>query len=567
MSKIHFGYSTSKNYPYILELANKLSEHRIKNTGINQWHTVSYNEDSEEHLNIVANIYQKYNSRYPNIEGSSLRLVLNCCKNNGIYKQTTNYIYAPSGKKAEVSAKKFIERNNITYPQAVKLLEEISDEISKDYEELENHLVEKGYIEKERFGVSFKEKLTPIASPIINEIKNNILDKNYDKAVQLYSEYSKHKLENNNTYVKELIYLKRLANVQLGGHELMALMNVKSIDGLIGENKNEFIQLVEDEIRKREEKGQPHPLGIILDQAPTMDDLIKKRDEHWNNAVYFKQGKIKRGNQKVTEDNFSVTFDKCVEGSVLKIFPDQVRYCEIKETPESQKYWKLWTPIDPDTYKKETIDKGLHLGYIDSCHPKEKSYKLIRDEMFSINDPEQIKLSPVAGNGLFYTGETHQVGSAIYYQINILRKDIDKEKKIGNTFLELVGEIFRDAENVLRENHGLPRIGEGWVSEMRMYELIKSVFSDAKHHAKPKWLAPQHLDVYVETKKIAFEYQGLQHYQPIEYFGGLESHNAMKKLDKRKARKCRFNEVQLIYWKYDEPITKELLLKKLKPYV
>ncbi len=32
-------------------------------------------------------------------------------------------------------------------------------------------------------------------------------------------------------------------------------------------------------------------------------------------------------------------------------------------------------------------------------------------------------------------------------------------------------------KNILRENHGLPRIGEGWVSETQMYELINNLIS------------------------------------------------------------------------------------------
>lgn len=141
---------------------------------------------------------------------------------------------------------------------------------------------------------------------------------------------------------------------------------------------------------------------------------------------------------------------------------------------------------------------------------------------------------------------------------------MDKAKKIGNVLIELIKEILRDAENELRERHGLPRIGEGWVLEMEMYSIIKKRYPDAEHHARPEWLKPQHLDVYVESHKLAFEYQGRQHYEEVQYFGGEEAFINTQTLDKRKEKLCRKNSVNLVYWKYDERLSDRILGKKLR---
>jgi len=116
---------------------------------------------------------------------------------------------------------------------------------------------------------------------------------------------------------------------------------------------------------------------------------------------------------------------------------------------------------------------------------------------------------------------------------------------------------------VLRERHGLPRIGEGWVEETRLFSLVRDMFSDAQQHASPEWLKPQHLDVYVPSRGLAIEYQGRQHFEPVDFFGGQEALEKTRKHDERKGRKCSSNGIALILWRYDEPIDRHTLIRKL----
>ena len=127
----------------------------------------------------------------------------------------------------------------------------------------------------------------------------------------------------------------------------------------------------------------------------------------------------------------------------------------------------------------------------------------------------------------------------------------------------MIDEILREAENVLRENHGLPRIGEGWVEETRLFNLVREVFSDAQQHASPEWLEPQHLDVYVPSHGLAIEYQGRQHFEAVDFFGGQKAFEKTRSHDERKARKCSANRIALILWRYDESINSHILMRKL----
>ncbi|MDN9181960.1 hypothetical protein KLJ11_14620, partial [Clostridioides difficile] len=63
---------------------------------------------------------------------------------------------------------------------------------------------------------------------------------------------------------------------------------------------------------------------------------------------------------------------------------------------------------------------------------------------------------------------------------------------------------------------------------------------------------------------LAFEYQGQQHFKSVDFFGGEETLEKNKLRDKKKKRLCDENNVKLIYWNYDEPITTIVLKKKLK---
>ncbi len=114
---------------------------------------------------------------------------------------------------------------------------------------------------------------------------------------------------------------------------------------------------------------------------------------------------------------------------------------------------------------------------------------------------------------------------------------------------EFISNITREAENSIRENCGIPKVGEGWVAETLLYYKIKEAFSslDVQQHASPKWLGRQHLDIFIPSISVGIEYQGDQHNQPVDFFGGQEAFIQNQKRDQRKLRLCKKNGVNLIY--------------------
>ena len=116
-------------------------------------------------------------------------------------------------------------------------------------------------------------------------------------------------------------------------------------------------------------------------------------------------------------------------------------------------------------------------------------------------------------------------------------------------FREAVRSLTRNSENDLRERKTLPRVGEGWIEETNLYQLVKARFPNRRviHHGRPEFLGRQHLDIWIPSLNTGIEYQGEQHYRPVEYFGGAKTFAEQQERDKKKLQLCEENGVKLIY--------------------
>lgn len=118
-------------------------------------------------------------------------------------------------------------------------------------------------------------------------------------------------------------------------------------------------------------------------------------------------------------------------------------------------------------------------------------------------------------------------------------------------FLNLVNELTRVAENMLREREGLPRVNEGWIEETKLFYSIKKLYPNLSviHQYRADFLGRQSIDIFIEDYNIAIEYQGAQHFHPIDFFGGEKSYKEVVKRDKRKKILCQKNKIILLYYK------------------
>ncbi|MBQ9064762.1 MAG: hypothetical protein IJ123_04885 [Blautia sp.] len=103
-----------------------------------------------------------------------------------------------------------------------------------------------------------------------------------------------------------------------------------------------------------------------------------------------------------------------------------------------------------------------------------------------------------------------------------------------------------------------------WKHELTLFHLVREKYPDTLYQYRPEWLGRQSLDLYIPSIKTAIEYQGIQHYHPVEFFGGEEALAQRQELDRQKRTLCMENNVRLIEWPYSTPPTENSLEETLK---
>ena len=131
------------------------------------------------------------------------------------------------------------------------------------------------------------------------------------------------------------------------------------------------------------------------------------------------------------------------------------------------------------------------------------------------------------------------------------------------------GAIFKvEPSNHLTYKHGCPccKISK---LEREIKILLEANNINFIQQKQFDWLGRQSLDFYLPQYNIAIECQGIQHFEPCEFFGGEKKFNKNIENDKKKFHLCNENNIKLLYYsnlKVDNEniITdKEVLLKQI----
>ena len=128
----------------------------------------------------------------------------------------------------------------------------------------------------------------------------------------------------------------------------------------------------------------------------------------------------------------------------------------------------------------------------------------------------------------------------------------------------------RGAQILENYNHGLikniewaeyGRFDGKWKSEFLVFEYCQKLYgvNDVLFQYSPPFLGQMSYDVFIISKNTAIEYQGKQHFVPVEFFGGEEHYNKQVERDKKKKMLSNRNGVNLVYINYNETITEELI--------
>ena len=106
--------------------------------------------------------------------------------------------------------------------------------------------------------------------------------------------------------------------------------------------------------------------------------------------------------------------------------------------------------------------------------------------------------------------------------------------------------IFYQTPNDHLDGCGCPICNESRLESMTRLKLDEKGLKYVSKY-KADWLQQQHLDFYLPDLNIGIECQGIQHFKPVEFFGGDEQLKRQIELDEKKKRLCEENNVEIIY--------------------
>ena len=108
------------------------------------------------------------------------------------------------------------------------------------------------------------------------------------------------------------------------------------------------------------------------------------------------------------------------------------------------------------------------------------------------------------------------------------------------------GEFWQNSCTHISQKCGCPVCNISHLESMTMNFLNENnvKYEYRKHFS---WLNKQHLDFYLPEYNVAIECQGIQHYEPIAFFGGKKGLEYRLELDYKKKTLCEQNNVKLIY--------------------
>lgn len=138
----------------------------------------------------------------------------------------------------------------------------------------------------------------------------------------------------------------------------------------------------------------------------------------------------------------------------------------------------------------------------------------------------------------------------------------DHEEKI----IKLRKSLNRAIENSVREQFGFRKIGDAWVSETMLYNIVKELYPNEEiiRHYRPKWLEGLEIDIYIPNINTGLEYQGIQHFKAVEHWGGETQLKKQREHDARKKKLCMDLGVKLVCINYDEPMTPDYISVRMK---
>lgn len=116
------------------------------------------------------------------------------------------------------------------------------------------------------------------------------------------------------------------------------------------------------------------------------------------------------------------------------------------------------------------------------------------------------------------------------------------------------GHLFRKTKNNANKGQWCPECSGRFVRELYCKHTIECLTGKRFNKIRPAWLVVEdarlELDMYNEELRLALEHQGQQHYEPMEFFGGIERFYIQQSYDLYKEKLCYEQGVVLLHVPY-----------------
>ena len=104
--------------------------------------------------------------------------------------------------------------------------------------------------------------------------------------------------------------------------------------------------------------------------------------------------------------------------------------------------------------------------------------------------------------------------------------------------------MFRQRPKDHLRGHGCPLCNE-YKLELMTANALSALGIEYQRRIRPQWMHGLELDVFIPSLNVAIECQGIQHFQPVEHFGGEEGYIQRVSHDKMKKEFCQQQNVTL----------------------
>lgn len=106
---------------------------------------------------------------------------------------------------------------------------------------------------------------------------------------------------------------------------------------------------------------------------------------------------------------------------------------------------------------------------------------------------------------------------------------------------------FTTPSNIKNNGTGCPKCNMSHLEKL-VNSILQKMCISFEIYSKFDWLGPQNFDAYIPSLNLGIESQGIEHFYPVEFFGGEDKYKSTCDRDARKLKLSRENGVDIIYF-------------------